>query len=125
MPIARQLDAATGVLRTTISGTVSMDDLREHFDVVRGMGAASKPEIIDARHVSGLRFGARDLPKLAEYGREVFAGAEMAPRAFVVEGMVYFGIARLFATLASGWVQISVFDSMTPAESWLLQFLVH
>jgi hypothetical protein len=25
MSIARQLDAATGVLRTTISGTVSMD----------------------------------------------------------------------------------------------------
>jgi hypothetical protein len=125
MPIARHLDAATRVLRTTISGTVSLEDLREHFQLVRNMGAASRPEIIDARHVIGLRFGARDLPKLAQCGREVFTGAEMAPRAFVVEGMVYFGIARVFASLASGWVQINVFDSMEPAESWLLQFLVH
>ena len=64
-------------------------------------------------------------PALAEFGRQVFKAGEMAPRAFVVQGVVYFGIARLFAGLTSAWVQISVFESKASAEAWLLQFLVH
>ena len=75
--------------------------------------------------VTALAFGARDLPGLAEFARQVFRSKQMAPRAFVVTGVVYFGMARLFATVASGWVQISVFDSKASAEAWLLQFLVH
>ena len=124
MPIARQVDA-TGILRTTISGAVSLDELRNHFVAVKEMGAHNRPEIIDARGVTALAFSARDLPALAEFGREVFKSGEMAPRAFVVHGVVYFGIARLFATLASSWVQLSVFESKASAEAWLLQFLVH
>ncbi len=124
MPIARQVDA-TGILRTTITGAVSLDELRNHFLAVQAMGAHDRPEIIDACGVTALAFGARDLPALAEFGREVFKSGEMAPRAFVVTGVVYFGMARLFATVAAPWVQISVFDSKASAEAWLLQFLVH
>ena len=124
MPVERQVDAH-GILRTTVSGAVSLDELRDHFVAVREMGAHSRPEIIDAFGVTALAFGARDLPALAEFGRNVFTSGGLAPRAFVVQGVVYFGIARLFATLASAWVQISVFDSKASAEAWLLQFLVH
>src|SRR6188508_713050 len=124
MPIAREVDA-TGILRTTITGAVSLDELRNHFVAVQEMGAHDRPEIIDAYGVTALAFGARDLPALAEFGRQVFKAGEMAPRAFVVQGVVYFGIARLFAGLTSAWVQISVFESKASAEAWLLQFLVH
>jgi hypothetical protein len=118
MPIRRRLDPAKHLLWTTITGKVTADDLRDHLSAVREMEGAGLPELIDSRGAT-LAFGARDLPKLADHGRRLFANARMAPRAIVVTGVIHFGIARLFASIAAPWVRVSVFDNLAAAESWI------
>jgi hypothetical protein len=120
MPIARRLDAETQVLHTTISGMVTLQEMREHFTAVRAMDGQKYPELIDTRGATGLDFSARDLPGLADLGRRLFAdGGYTAPRAVIVTGVMYFGMARLFSSFAAPWVRIAVFDKAAAAEGWL------
>jgi hypothetical protein len=101
-----------------MTGVVSAADLREHFEIVRRAGHHSIPELIDARTAT-VGFGTRDMLRLADFGQQTFAGVAMAPRAMVVRGVIYFGMARLFASMTGQWVRISVFDNMAAAEAWL------
>ena len=119
MPIVRRLDAATQILHTRIFGRVSLDDMREHFNEVHQMGGQKYPELIDSRGVTELDFTARDLPGLADMGRKLFAEGYTAPRAIIVTGLMYFGMARIFSTFAAPWVRIAVFDNPAAAASWL------
>jgi hypothetical protein len=119
MPIERRLDAATQILHTRISGRISLDEMRDHFTAIRQMGAQKYPELIDSRGVTELGFSARDLPGLAEHGRKVFADGYTAPRAVIVTGLMYFGMARIFSSFAAPWVRIAVFDNPAAAEGWL------
>ena len=82
------------------------------------MKGAGMRELIDTRGATPV-FSARELPKLAEFGQQLFADGRMAPRAVVVSGVVHFGIARLFASLAAPWVKVSVFDDLAAAEAWI------
>ncbi len=109
-----------GVLWTRVQGEVTADDIRQHLDAVREMRGQRYHEVIDTRGATP-RFGARDLQKLAEHGRSLLADAPMAPRAIVVDrsNLVSFGTARLFASLASAWVTMRVFDSLAAAEAYI------
>jgi len=120
MPIERRFDADAQVLHTTITGTVTMQEMRDHFAAVQQMGGQKYPELIDTRGVTGLDFGARDLPGLAAWGRRLFGEAGYtAPRAVIVTGVMYFGMARLFSSFAAPWVRIAVFENAAAAEGWL------
>jgi hypothetical protein len=120
MPIVRRVDDSTGVLWTTVQGDVTAADIRQHLDAVREMRGQRYYEVIDTRGATA-RFGARDLQKLAQHGRSLLADAPMAPRAIVVDrtNLVSFGTARLFASLASAWVTMRVFDSLSAAEAYI------
>lgn len=118
--IQRHIDHQAGIVRTTMSSHVTGNDLREHFQEVRDLGAARCLELVDARGVWMLSLSARDLPALALAGREIFSRDQVAPRAVVVSDLVHFGIGRLFAFVAAPWVDIHMFESMERAETWLL-----
>lgn len=108
------------MLHTTISGNVTLQEMRDHFTAVQQMGGQKYPELIDTRGTTGLDFSARDLPGLAAFGRRLFAeGVYTAPRAVIVTGVMYFGIARLFSSFAAPWVRIAVFENRPAAEAWL------
>ena len=79
------------------------------------------PEMIDARTATP-SFHPSDLTRLATSGRLAFADTTLAPRAVVVDNVIHFGMARVFAALAANWVALSVFDDMATAEAWLEQF---
>ena len=118
MPIRRRLDSEKNLLRTTITGDVTFDELRDHLSAVHAMKGAGMRELIDTRGATPA-FSARELPKLAEFGQQLFADGRMAPRAVVVSGVIHFGIARLFASLTAPWVKVSVFDDLAAAEAWI------
>lgn len=122
MPIHLDRHPSKPVLQTRMTGTVTLDEIRVHFETVRRQDGHLLPELIDAREVEGIGFNARDLFKLSTVGRSVFSGTVLAPRAFVVTHVVLFGMARLFAAVSSGWVQISIFDDPRLADAWLAQF---
>jgi hypothetical protein len=120
MPIERRFDAQAQVLHTTVSGVVTMQEMRDHFMAVQQMGGQKFPELIDSLRVTSIDFSARDLPGLAAFGRRVFADeGYTAPRAVIVNRVMYFGMARLFSSFAAPWVRIAVFDNQTAAEGWL------
>ena len=103
-----------------MSGQVTGEDMREHFEAVRDLGAGRCLELVDARGVSSLSLIASDLSPLASAGREIFSRDQVAPRAVVVSGVVHFGVGCLFAAAAAPWVQIHMFESLELAETWLL-----
>jgi len=111
----------TRVLRTTLSGPVTIGELREHLAEVHRMEGHRHPEMIDARTATP-SFHPTDLTKLASLGRQTFAETKMAPRAVVVNNVIHFGMARVFGAIAANWVSMSVFDEMAAAEAWLEQF---
>jgi hypothetical protein len=123
MPITGALDQSANVFRTTISGRLSISDLSQHITTVRRLRAHEYPGLVDARGVHTLTFSRRDLMRFAQDLRTLFGAASPAPRAVVVDGLVYFGMARLFASLVAGWIRIGVFDDVADAEAWLARFV--
>ena len=123
MPIQGALDPSAHVFRTTITGRISITDLSEHVATACRLSAHEYPGLVDARGVQTLTFNRRELIRFAQEIRATFGGASPAPRAVVVDGLVYFGMARLFASLVAGWIRIGVFDDLETAENWLEGFV--
>jgi hypothetical protein len=123
MPINGALDPAAHLFRTTVTGRVTLADLSQHVITARRMCAHEYPGLVDARGVHTLTFNRRELIRFAQDIRATFGESSPAPRAIVVEGLVYFGMARLFAALVAGWIRIGVFDDMEAAENWLAPFV--
>jgi hypothetical protein len=124
MPVHHGLDQSTQLFRTTLYGTVTIDELCELVVDLQHERAYEYPGVVDARSVSAVSFGTRDLRKFAELARSAFSHARPAPRAVVVNHVMFFGMARLFAAIAAGWIQIAVFDDLMLAEAWVQQFFV-
>ena len=123
MPIQGALDPSANLFRTTVTGRISLADLSRHVTAARRMCAHEYPGLVDARGVQTLTFNRRELIRFAQDIRAMFGEASLAPRAIVVEGLVYFGLARLFASLVAGWVRIGVFEDVETAENWLSAFV--
>jgi len=123
MPIHGALDPSVHMFRTTLTGRISIADLSRHITTVQRLRAHEYPGLVDARGVHTLTFNRRELMRFAQDIRAMFGSASPAPRAVVVDGLVYFGMARLFASLVAGWIRIGVFDDMEAAESWLASFV--
>jgi hypothetical protein len=119
--IERHFDFQAGLVRTTMSGHVTGEHMREHFEAVRDLGAGRCLELVDARGVSNVSLTSGEMPGLASAGREIFSRDHVAPRAVVVSGVVHFGIGCFFAVAAAPWVQIHMFESLELAETWLLK----
>ena len=123
MPIHGALDPSVHMFRTTLTGRISIADLSRHITAVQRLRAHEYPGLVDARGVHTLTFNRRELMRFAQDIRAMFGSASPAPRAVVVDGLVYFGMARLFASLVAGWIRIGVFDDMEAAETWLASFV--
>jgi hypothetical protein len=122
MPITAALDPEKRRLRTTISGTLTIDEMMRHIANVRAAKAYRYPGLIDARQVETLSFGRRDLASFVRDMKDHLGAANPAPRAIVVKNVVHFGFARLVASLLAGWMRIGVFEDISSAEVWLNGF---
>ena len=123
MPINGVLDPSAQLFRTTVTGRITLADLSQHVMVARRMCAHEYPGLVDARGVQTLTFNRRQLIRFAQDIRATFGESNLAPRAIVVDGLVHFGMARLFAALVAGWTRIGVFDDLETAENWLSSFV--
>jgi hypothetical protein len=119
MPISGVLDSERKVFRTEVSGVVTIPELSEHLVAARRAEAYRHPGLVDARGVHTIDFTNRDLMKLAHELKRMIAATGPAPRAVVVDGLVHFGMARLFASLVAGWLRVGVFDDEEEALRWL------
>ncbi len=119
MPITAALDPQKRCFRTTMTGTITIDEMLKHIATVRSAEAYRYPGLIDARQVETLSFGRRDLTDLVHDMKDFSAPRDPAPRAIVVKNVVHFGFARLVASLLAGWMRIGVFEDISSAEAWL------
>lgn len=108
------------MVRTTITGAITIQDLRRHVEVVHELAWDQYCEIIDARDAEP-HFSPKELPMLAAEGRRLFGNRDMAPRAVIVSDsdLMSFGIARLFGTLVAPWVTVRVFDNVPAATAYI------
>ncbi|HEX5216384.1 MAG TPA: STAS/SEC14 domain-containing protein [Vicinamibacterales bacterium] len=121
MPIQHELDRHERLIRTTVSGPVTLADVRQYVGDVRRAGKHSVPELIDARNVEPAGLSARDMLAVAHFARRTFDDHNVARRAVIVKDDSTFGIARTFSSLVAGWLRLGVFDDQTDAETWLRQ----
>jgi hypothetical protein len=119
MPIEQHVDRARGLVYTTITGIVTMQEIRRHVGVVRARHLMGLPELIDARSALGGPTTPRELLHLAHLAREVLSTGPVAPRAVIVGTDDSFGRARIFASFVAGWLRMGVFQDEIAAREWL------
>jgi hypothetical protein len=121
MPFLRDFDQSDRILRTTIVGPVSLEDIDDHLRALRRRRGEGRPELIDARQALPGEIGARTLLLVANRARFVIGTRTLARRAVVVSNDTSFIFARRFATFVAGWMRLGVFYDMESALEWVRQ----
>ena len=120
MPIHCRLDTDGRVVKTTMRGAITIEELRHYIATLDALDGHRYCELVDARDAAPA-FNAKELPGLAEEGKRTFGDRGIAPRAVVVRenDLVLFGLTRIFAALVASWMTIRVFDNLAAAEAYL------
>lgn len=119
MPISYSFDRARGQVSTTVSGTVTTDDILSHFEAARREQVLQVPELIDLRTVTPPFLSAAEIWRVAEEVRDALSYQPYARRAIIAESDVVYGLARMFSTLVSDLLPMRVFRDESAAEGWL------
>ena len=119
MPLSSRLLPDRRVMLTKISFPLSFADIRSHVDMQRREGTWVYPELVDARDIGRIDFGAKDMLGIAHFVRDRMGERPIAPRAVVVDTERSFMLGRIFASLVAGWIRIGIFEDMDTAEDWL------
>ena len=121
MPFHRDFDQQDRVLRTTIIGPVTLEDIDDHLRVIRRRRGEGRPELIDAREALPGQINPRMLLIVAHRARFVIGTRPLARRAVVVSNDMSFVFARRFAAFVAGWLRIGVFYDIESAREWVRQ----
>ena len=122
MPISYVLDRATHRVRTTVMGTVTVDDILNHLKAACEEQVLTYSELIDARQAGPSQLSPQDLWLAAGQVRKTeFDRRSLGPRAVVVEDLATFGMVRIFTTLVSDFFPMNVFRDFNEAEAWLAE----
>jgi hypothetical protein len=119
MPISFRFDQERQRLHTTVTGRIAAAEILAHFHALRQARLLSCTEIIDARGVTPPCLSTEELWLVAGSIQEFKAGSGYAARAVVVKGDLFFGLARVFASLMEAQVPMRVFREPAEAEQWL------
>ena len=117
MPIIRALE--DGLIRTVVANFVTLDDICQHIHQSRVTGEFEFPELVDARQAVPVSLSVNDLMKIASVVKASLGDQTPGRRAIVVNTDENLRLARAFATLASPWIPVAIFDNMAHAETWL------
>ena len=121
MPFHRDFDQPDRILRTTIVGPVTFEDIDEHLRTLRKRRAESRPELIDARNALPGEINPRTLLIVANRARFFIGNRTLSRRAVVVSNDMSFVFARRFAAFVAGWLRLGVFYDMESALEWVRQ----
>lgn len=121
MPITYQIDHSTGVIRTSCSGVVTLDDVLGHFRALE-----SDPEcpprldvLLDFSEWTSEAKGA-ELRAAGDAVGSVSHRVQFGACAIVAPADLRFGMARMFEVFADAWFDaIQVFRTVAAAEAWL------
>ena len=121
MPFHRDFDQPDRVLRTTIVGPVTFEDIDEHIRTLCRRRGEGRPELIDARQALPGEVNSRTLLIVANRARFLIGTRMLSRRAVVVSNDMSFVFARRFAAFVAGWLRLGVFYDMESALEWVRQ----
>ena len=108
-----------GIVRTTMRGTLTVEDLIAHALARAAAGVLPSPQVLDAREA---RFGitTEDVKRIAAVAKELRRRGPIGPSALVASEDYAYGMARMFATYdTQNHGSFAVFRTMAEAEAWL------
>ena len=109
-------------MRTTVTGSVTVDDILNHLQATGREELLPFAELIDARGAAQPFLSPTDIWDAAGRVRTIeFDRRALGPRAVVVDDLGMFGLTRMFVTLVSDFFPISVFRDPQEAEGWLAE----
>ena len=118
MPISSVVNHLRRRLDTVITGSVRLSEVRRHIDWILADGLEGYRELIDVRGAAEPYWSPSEIwkvPALLGKPNEHHYGW----RAIVADTRAQFALARLFATIASRYVPVAVFDDFERAQTWL------
>ncbi|PYR37325.1 MAG: hypothetical protein DMF90_07205 [Acidobacteria bacterium] len=118
MPISSVVNHLRRRLDTVITGSVRLSEVRRHIDWILADGLEGYRELIDVRGAAAPYWSPSEIwkvPGLLGKPNEHHYGW----RAIVADTKAQFALARLFATIASRYVPVAVFDDLERAQTWL------
>jgi uncharacterized protein YbdZ (MbtH family) len=121
MPFQQAFDSQDHVVRTTITGSLSMDDIDAHLRMLRRTGAGLCPEVVDVREAAQAAVSDRQIMLVAHQARLLIGGRTFPRYAVVVSSDAQFSLARKFACYVAGWLRVGVFDDEDAALDWVLE----
>jgi hypothetical protein len=118
VPISSVVNHLRRRLDTVITGSVRLSEVRRHIDWILADGLEGYRELIDVRGATEPYWSASEIWKVPGLlGKP--NGHHYGWRAIVVDTKAQFALARLFATIASRYVPVAVFDDLERAQTWL------
>jgi hypothetical protein len=118
MPVHYLIDVDRHLVRTSITGILTVDDLLTHIAELRSDPAFNPQfsEIIDVSQVEDVPLGYEDLKRVVPM--DPFSTS--AKRAFVIPTKnVAFGVARMYQLLQNEDPRIKIFQTEEDATRWL------
>ena len=119
MPITFQLDAPRRRIRTTVAGSVTVDEVATHFAVLVRDQVIGYADLIDARAAKGPGWFSADVRRAAELVRNLGGEGPVGPRAVLVSSAAAFGMVRMLSVLLSPRMTMEVFRDPDSAEKWM------
>lgn len=120
MPLTCIIDHDQRYIKTTASGFISWQNVRDHLLSERFAGGLSYKELIDARNASPIwsSVQTRDIVALFNFlGRESSLGSS----AVVVSGELATGMMNMLAIMLGHICKVKIFHDCAAAEKWLLE----
>ena len=117
MPVSHKIDVVKGVVFTTWSGDVTLEEARSHLQQLRNHAdfLPSMSQLSDAREVTSTvsAEGIRELASTTPFG-------EGSRRAIVVSSDVVFGVSRMYELRQlEGGADVKLFRDIGEARAWL------
>jgi hypothetical protein len=114
-------DPNQNLVRTTITGPVTVREILDHLAVQMRQGSLGWRELVDVCGVTAPYLTKSEIWQAAREGLAVIGNEYTGPRAIVVTNQIVYAQCRMFATLVEDAFTIRVFRDPVQAEHWLLE----
>lgn len=119
MPITFSLDEPRRRIRTSVEGSVTVEEVAGHFENLLRDQVVGYADLIDARKAKGPGWFSADVRRAAELVRNMGGGVAVGPRAVLVSSAAAFGMVRMLSVLLTPWMTMEVFRDEDSAGEWL------
>lgn len=119
MPVTYVVDRDQRIVRTTVTGTVAIDEFIPYLEALADGGLLGWPQLVDARSAA-LRITPQDVRRFVFIIDGLRARHGISRTAFITEDDATYGMLRMYSALGeSADPGFAVFRHAADAEAWV------